>query len=105
MMFLSVLFPGIGFTAITFGIIGMFTSKTAAERGVFVFLLFWGTFFGGIPFLAMMLPELIYEPVYVAGYVIGLISVIGQIVFIRILPKRTEYGFKFMQKSKVSKTS
>jgi hypothetical protein len=63
MMIFSTIFPGIGFTAMIFGIIGLFTSKSAAERTVYVFLLFWGTFFGGIPFLAMMLPELIYEPV------------------------------------------
>ena len=94
MMIFSVVFPGIGFTAMIFGIIGLITSKGAAERAVYVFLLFWGTFFGGIPFLVMMLPELTYEPVYVIGYVIGLISVIGQIVFIRILPKRTEYGIQ-----------
>lgn len=93
---LSVLFPGIGLTAITFGIICMFTAKTKTERGAFVSLIFFGAFFGGIPVAMLILPELMYEKVYAIGYTVGLLFTAGQIVFVRLLPKRTDYGVQML---------
>ena len=93
---LSVLFPGIGLTAITFGIICMFTAKTKTERGAFVSLIFFGVFFGGIPVAMLILPELMYEKVYAIGYTVGLLFTAGQIVFVRLLPKRTDYGVQML---------
>lgn len=96
LIMLATLLPGLGLTAITAGLVNFLTAKSRAEKGVFFFLLFWGVLFGGVPFALMVIPELIYEPVYMIGYMIGLAFTAGQIVFVRLLPKRTDYGIQML---------
>lgn len=96
LIIMSVMFPGMGFTAMALGIIYMFTAKTKSARGAFAFLIFWGMAFGGVPFIFMIVPELLYEPVYLYGYVIGMAFIIAQIVVVRLLPKRTDYGVQML---------
>lgn len=96
LIIMSVMFPGMGFTAMALGIIYMFTAKTKSARGAFAFLIFWGMAFGGVPFIFMIVPELLYEPVYLYGYAIGMAFIIAQIVVVRLLPKRTDYGVQML---------
>lgn len=96
LIIMSVMFPGMGFTAMALGIIYMFTAKTKSARGAFAFLIFWGMAFGGVPFIFMIIPELLYEPVYLYGYAIGMAFIIAQIVVVRLLPKRTDYGVQML---------
>lgn len=94
MLIFSVVFPGLGFSLLIRGIIGLISTKQNTEKALYVFLIIWGAMFGGVPFLVFVLPELMYEQVYIIGYIVGMIFIIGQIVFIQIMPKRTEYGTK-----------
>ena len=92
MMIFSIIFPGLGFAAIVAGVSYFIVAKNNAEKSAFVFIMIWGLLFGGIPFISVVLPEITINTVYLVGYIIGLVFIVGQIVFIRILPKRTEYG-------------
>lgn len=96
LIMLAALFPGLGLTAITAGLVNFLAAKSRTEKGAFFFLLFWGVLFGGVPFAFMVIPELIYEPVYMIGYMIGLAFTAGQIILVRLLPKRTDYGIQML---------
>lgn len=96
LIMLAALFPGLGLTAITAGLVNFLAAKSKTEKGAFFFLLFWGVLFGGVPFAFMVIPELIYEPVYMIGYMIGLAFTAGQIILVRLLPKRTDYGIQML---------
>ena len=94
LMIFALLFPGIGFSFA----LGMILGKTKVFEKIFG--LFWGIFFGGVPWALMVLPILIDEPRYFALYAIGLICAAIIIFFIKIMPKRTPYGNEVLGKIK-----
>ena len=102
----ALLFPGIGFTVLfklvfgetqTIYVNGKATRSALATK---VFGLVWGLGFGGIPWALMVLPSLKQDPAYLIGYIIGLACVLGMVICLRYLPKRTAYGNEILGKLK-----
>ena len=90
----ALLFPGIGFSVLFSMLIG---KRHIAEK---IFGLIWGLGFGGMPWLFMVLPTLTQDITYLIGYIIGIICVIGMIICLVYLPKRTKYGNEMLGKLK-----
>ena len=86
-MMFAILFPAVGLTVLVAGF-------SAKGNPLFVqgFLILWGLLFGGIPMLFMVVPELMLDSFFMVVYPIGFVAVVGMIVFLALLPKRTEYG-------------
>ena len=100
LLMFALLFPGIGFTVLFASIFGNFLGgkTTASSFGTKSFDVIWGSLFGGIPWLSMVLPILLQNPVYLVGYMVGLTCVIGMIICIKSLSKRTTYGNEMLGK-------
>ena len=90
----ALVFPGIGFTAL----LGMLFGDTPIS--VKIFGLFWGLGFGGMPWLAIVLPALMQDMSYLICYIIGLLCIGVMILVIKYLPKRTKYGNEMLGKLK-----
>lgn len=90
----ALLFPGIGFSVLFSMLIG---KRHIAEK---IFGLIWGLGFGGMPWLFIVLPTLTQDITYLIGYIIGIICVIGMIICLVYLPKRTKYGNEMLGKLK-----
>lgn len=88
----SLLFPGIGFSVL-FRM--LFEKTTISEK---IFGIIWGLGFGGIPGVFMVLPSLLAEPIYLIAYIIGLGCILGMIICLKYLPKRTPYGNEMLGK-------
>ena len=54
--------------------------------------------FGGLPWALTVLPALLQDPIYLIGYIIGLACVLGMIIILKYLPKRTQYGKEMLGK-------
>ena len=96
----SIIFPIIGFTVLfvtVFGKIG-FVTKTANNIYTKIFGLIWGLGFGGGPWLALVLPLLMQDTNYLTVYIIGLICILGMLLCLKLLPKRTKYGNEILGK-------
>ena len=46
------------------------------------------------------LPMLLQETIYLIGYIIGIVCILGMLIFIKYLPKRTHFGNKILGKIK-----
>lgn len=57
-----------------------------------------GVAFGIFPWIYTVLPSLMQKPIYLIMYIIGIISVIVIMLFIKIMPKRTPYGNEILGK-------
>ena len=90
----ALLFPGIGFSVL----FGMLFGKTPIS--VKIFGLIWGLGFGGMPWTFMVLPAITQDISYLIGYVVGIICVLGMIMCLVFLPKRTKYGNEMLGKLK-----
>lgn len=90
----ALLFPGIGFSVL----FGMVFGKTPISMKIFG--LVWGIGFGGIPWIMMVLPSLLVEPLYLLIYFVGLICILGMVLFMKAMPKRTPYGNEMLGKVK-----
>ena len=102
----GLLFPGIGFTFTTYMLMsgsktvyvnGKATTSSLAPK---IFGLLWGLGFGGVPWALLVLPALIEDQFYLIYYVIGIICIIGMVICIKYLPKRTPYGNEILGKIK-----
>ncbi len=62
------------------------------------FAILWGGMFGGMPWLIVVFPALLLDPIYLLGYIIGIICIIGMIICLKYLPKRTKYGNEILGK-------
>ena len=87
-MIFALVFPGVGLLSLA---VGLGSSKSAGTLSAIFFVMF-SFWFGGIPLLVFVLPELLIDPVYLFGFLIGLVGIIIMIVFAALMPKRTEYG-------------
>lgn len=102
----ALLFPGIGFTVLFKLVFGETQTiyvngrATYSSIGTKIFGLVWGLGFGGIPWAFMVLPALKQDPVYLIGYGLGLACVLGMVICLKYLPKRTLYGNEILGKLK-----
>lgn len=103
----AIIFPIIGFTVLfisVFGKTGSVTfingsvTKTANNIYTKIFGLIWGLGFGGGPWLALVLPLLLQDTNYLTVYIIGLICILGMLLCLKLLPKRTKYGNEILGK-------
>ena len=92
MLVFALLFPGIGFTVM----FGMLFGKT--KLPVKIFGIVWGLGFGGMPWLFLVLPALLADPMYLAAYILGLACVFVMVLMFRVMPKRTAYGNELLGK-------
>ncbi len=104
MLLFGTLFPGIGLTimivmlfskAQTIYVNGIPTKSALLTK---VFGLIFGVFFGVFPWLFIVLPALLEHPYYLIGYVIGIGCIIGMIICLIYLPKRTAFGNEILGK-------
>ncbi len=94
----ALIFPGIGFTVLSALIFG----RTPLPLKLFGFV--WGMGFGGIPWIFMVLPSLLANPLYLMAYLIGLVCIFIIVMMFMIMPKRSEYGNELLGKIKGFKT-
>lgn len=90
----ALLFLGIGFLVL----FRMLFGKTPIS--VKIFGLIWGLGFGGMPWTFMVLTAITQDISYLIGYVVGIICVLGMILCLVYLPKRTKYGNEMLGKLK-----
>jgi uncharacterized membrane protein YgcG len=102
----ALLFPGIGFT-IMFSMLFENTQNNYANIKVTISLigtkilgLICGGLFGGIPWVFIVLPTLLQDSTYLIGYIIGLGCVMGMVICLKYLSKRTTYGNEILGKLK-----
>ena len=104
----ALVFPGVGFT-ITYIMLKFGNAKpigptngivTGTLIGFKLFGISWGLFFGGIPWAVIVLPTLTQDPLYLIGYIVGIICIIGMFFCLKYLPKRTKYGNEILGKLK-----
>lgn len=102
----AVLFPGIGFSFLFSMLIGgkqtIYVNGKATNSLLItkLFGLIWGGMFGGIPWFVMVLPAISQDPLFFLAYMVGIVCVMGMIVCLKYLPKRTPYGNEMLGKIK-----
>lgn len=94
----ALIFPGIGFIFMFYMLFGgaktiyVNGKPTRSSIGTKVFGLFWGLLFGGIPWLLLVFPTLLQNNFYLIIYIVGILCVLGMVICLKYLPKRTKYG-------------
>ena len=103
-LFLALLFPVIGFSVMFSMLFGGTRTiyvngrATHSSIGTELFGLVWGVMFGVIPWAFTVLPTLLQDFTYLIGNIIGLICVLGMVICLKYLPKRTSYGNEMLGK-------
>ena len=97
MLIFALLLPGIGFTIM---FIILFGTTEQVPIGVKLFSIILSGSFGGILWALMVLPSLRQDPIYLIGYILGFICVLGMIICLKYLSKRTTYGNEMLGKLK-----
>ena len=99
-LFAALLFPGLGFTMLFMLVIGNSSIHLSGYSPIVlkIFGVFWGLLFGGMPWFVFIWPLLKRELFYLVGYLLGLICVMGMVVCLKYLPKRTPYGIEILGK-------
>ncbi len=98
----ALLFPGIGFSVLFASLFGglLALSNGSSPVAAKIVGVFWGAMFGGVPWAFLVLPTLLQDSIYLIGYIIGLLCVLGMIITLKYLPKRTKYGNEILGKLK-----
>lgn len=103
-LLVALLFPGIGFTVMFKMLLDPKLRNSSGNKlsyaSVILFFLIWGLGFGGLPWAMMVLPALQQDLIYLIGYFIGIFCVLGMVVCLTYLPKRTSYGNEILGKIK-----
>lgn len=96
----AIIFPIIGFTVLCISVFGKTCSVTKTANNIYtkIFGLIWGLGFGGGPWFALVLPLLLQDTNYLTVYIIGLICILGMLLCLKFLPKRTKYGNEILGK-------
>ena len=63
-----------------------------------IFIILWGSLFGGIPFAFMVVPSIIQDSIYVITYIIGVLCIIAMGIVFKRFKKRTRYGNELLGK-------
>ena len=95
---LALLFPTIGFIILSLGLV---SNNIGSRRNSFItkfFFIIWGGMFGGIPWGIFVLPAITANPLYLYGYIFGLLCILGMMICFAYLPKRTPYGNEMLGK-------
>lgn len=107
LLLFALIFPTVGFFVFWTTIFGKKDEKTSVNenkiRSLFERIslgLIFGTMFGGIPWLYIVMPSLQLDPMYSIAYIIGLVCIIIMIILHRVMPKRTKYGNEILGKIK-----
>lgn len=103
-VFPAIIFSGVGFSIFfitLFGAVPRFKYSTKLEK--FGWCCF-GLVFADFPFTFMVVPALIVDYMYLIGYCVGFCCIIGMIICLKFLPKRTPYGNKMLGKIQGFKT-
>jgi len=90
----ALIFPGIGFTVLFFGLFGKMPGMPRA------FALIWGSGFGGIPWALMVLPAIMVDPIYLTTYIVGIVSIFLMCITLEFMPRRTKNGIEVLGKIK-----
>lgn len=103
-LLVALLFPGIGFTVMFKMLLDPKLRNSSGNKlsyaSVILFFLIWGLGFGGLPWAMMVLPALQQDSIYLIGYFVGIFCVLGMVVCLTYLPKRTLYGNEILGKIK-----
>lgn len=95
-------FTGIGLNVLLDSAIDCFISITQRFKLTSTILMgiTMGGLFAGIPWVMFVLPALKENQLFIAMYVVGILSIAALKVFIKIMPKRTPYGKEMLGKLK-----
>lgn len=103
-LLVALLFPGIGFTVMFKMLLDPKLRNSSGNKlsyaSVILFFLIWGLGFGGLPWITTVLPALQQDSIYLIGYFVGIFCVLGMVVCLTYLPKRTSYGNEILGKIK-----
>ncbi len=94
LLFFALSFPVIGFSVL-FNM--LLEKKTSIKK---ILGIEWGIMFGGGPWLIIVLPSLLQNIMYLKGYFIGIICIVGMALCLMHLSKRTKYGNEMLGKLK-----
>ena len=96
----SLIFPLIGFITIFISLFGEKLSihQKATGSNSKRFFLIWGIGFGFIPWIVIVPSVLLQSNIYLIGYIIGVLCIIGIIICMLHLFKRTSYGNEMLGK-------
>ena len=85
-------FPGMGFWVLFETLFSKMSILDKIPR------LIWGFVFGGLSWIFMVLPSLIQDILYLISYIVGIICMLGMVLCLVYLPKRTKYGNEMLGK-------
>lgn len=89
----ALIFTGIGFTVLIGGFIGLIKMPK-------IFAIIFGVVLGVIPWCSMVLPVLVQNSMNLIMYIVGIICIAVILMFLKIMPKRTDYGNEMLGKVK-----
>jgi len=69
-----------------------------------IFGVVWGILFGLMPWVAIVLPSLLIDPMYLFIYMLGIVCIMIMVVLLKVMPKRTVFGNEMLGKIKGFKT-
>lgn len=100
-LIIAILFPGIGFTLMFIMLFGGVHGKaTSSSIGTKLSAIVSGGIYGGMPWAFIVLPALLQDFTYLIGYIIGIGCVLGMVICLKYLHKRTPYGNEMLGKLK-----
>lgn len=91
-----------GGTLMLLGLLAMSNERIYIKNKKYSFILsasmlmVWILGFGGIPFATIIMPSLANDYLYAFIFLEGTISIIGMLISLKYLPKRTKYGTKIL---------
>lgn len=88
----ALIFPGVGLTV---SCTMLFSKGSIAAK---IFGVMWGLVFGGVPWLALVLPALQEATIYLVTYIVGIICIVILLILLKIMPKRTPIGNELLGK-------
>ena len=99
---LALVFTGIGLNALLDSAIDSFINRTQHSKfsSTIVIGILMGELFAGIPWAFIVLPALKQHLLYMAMYVVGILSIVVLKTFEKIMPNRTPYGKEMLGKLK-----
>lgn len=101
-LLIALFFPGVGFTLMFKMLLDPKIRNSLSNKlssiSVILFFIIWGLGFGGLPWATLVLPALQQDSIYLIGYIVGIVCVLGMVVCLTYLPKRTAYGNEILGK-------
>ena len=89
-LIVALIYPSIALAVL----VACFVGKSANGKDITLFAIIFSVLFGGIPSAIFILPELLIDPYYLIGFLVGFVGIVIMLVFLKLMPKRTEYGLQ-----------